>query len=91
MFQILDQVSLNPKDAKCVSAKQNPKKNRYAEFLPGNCIDVDVFLSLYIHLCIYNTWMTHAVDRWRVVLKGETPDYINATNVHVSIWGYYIL
>ena len=24
------------------------------------------------------------VDRWRVVLKGETPDYINATVVHVS-------
>ena len=35
-LQILNQVSLNPKDAKCVAAKQNPKKNRSAEFLPGN-------------------------------------------------------
>ena len=35
-FQILNQVSLNPKDAKCVAAKQNPKKNRSSEFLPGN-------------------------------------------------------
>ena len=34
-YQILDQVSLNPKDTKCVSAKQNPKKNRSADFLPG--------------------------------------------------------
>ena len=23
------------------------------------------------------------VDKWRVVLKGETPDYINASSVHV--------
>ena len=28
----------------------------------------------------------HTVDRWRVVLKGETPDYINATVVHVSLF-----
>ena len=24
------------------------------------------------------------VDKWRVVLKGENPDYIHATSVHVS-------
>jgi len=51
----------------------------------------DSISKLYICLCIYNTWMTHAVDRWRVALKGETPDYINATTVHVSNWVYYIL
>jgi len=28
-------VSLNPKDAKCVSAEQNAKKNHSAEFLSG--------------------------------------------------------
>ena len=25
------------------------------------------------------------VDKWRVVLKGENPDYINATNINVSL------
>ena len=40
---------------------------------------------------LFITWMIHAVDRWRVVLKGETPDYINATNVHVSIEVYSIM
>ena len=29
---ILNQVSLDPKDAKCVSAKQNAQKNHSAEF-----------------------------------------------------------
>ena len=24
------------------------------------------------------------VDKWRVVLKGETPDYVNASVAHVS-------
>ena len=42
-------------------------------------------------LFLVNTWMIHAVDRWRVVLKGENPDYINATNVHVSNLVYYII
>ena len=23
-------------------------------------------------------------DKWRVVLKGDNPDYINATNIHVN-------
>ena len=29
-------------------------------------------------------YVTTTVDRWRVVLKGETPDYIHASIVHVS-------
>ena len=26
-----------------------------------------------------------AADRWRVILKGEQPDYIHAVNVNVSV------
>ena len=33
--QTLDQVSLNPSDAKVSSARKNPKKNRSNDFLPG--------------------------------------------------------
>ena len=44
---------------------------------------------MFVVYCIQRPFMPifldiHAVDRWRVVLRGETPDYINATNVHVS-------
>ena len=45
IFQILDQVSLNPSDAKCVEAKKNPKKNRSSDFLPGNCMSSFKFSS----------------------------------------------
>ena len=35
---------------------------------------------MYIHIRV--------VDRWRVVLKGENPDYISATNIHVRQYTY---
>ena len=34
-LQILNQVTLNPNDAKVTVARKNPKKNRSTEFLPG--------------------------------------------------------
>ena len=88
-------MSLNPKDAKCAVAKQNPKKNRSLEFLPGNWHGFAVHYSRvytyfelwYVFFCSNihtSASFLHTVDKWRVVLKGETPDYINATNVHVS-------
>ena len=43
-----------------------------------------------IHVIHAMLWMMHAVDRWSVVLKGETPDYISASNMHVTT-SVYIL
>ena len=59
-----------------------------------NAIMISFVYALYTKIFDahpFITWMIHAVDRWRVVLKGETPDYINATNVHVSIEVYFIV
>ena len=39
-----------------------------------------VYVCARAHLCV----CVHAVDKWRVVLKGETPDYINASSINVS-------
>ena len=74
--QVLEKVSPNPREVKCVAAQNNPSKNRSTEFLPGIyglCQTNECYLTMY-----------YTVDRWRVILKGETPDYINATVVHVS-------
>ena len=51
-------------------------------------------VSVYLLVCVYN-FLCHVclfvcityvrtVDKWRVVLKGETPDYINASSINVS-------
>ena len=36
-------------------------------------------------LCIKLLFLLYVADRWRVTLKGEYPDYINAVFVNVSI------
>ena len=36
-------------------------------------------------LCIKLLFVLYVADRWRVTLKGEYPDYINAVFVNVSI------
>ena len=33
--QVLEKVSPNPREVKCVAAQNNPSKNRSTEFLPG--------------------------------------------------------
>ena len=76
-MQVLEKVSPNPREVKCVAAQNNPSKNRSTEFLPG------IYGLSQIYL-IRGLYVTTTVDRWRVILKGETPDYIHATVVHVS-------
>ena len=39
--------------------------------------------NFYIHRVPVFLYITQ-VDKWRVVLKGENPDYIHATNIRVS-------
>ena len=46
---------------------------------------IATFPNVCMHMCVscvfYNVC---TVDKWRVVLKGETPDYINASSINVS-------
>ena len=43
---------------------------------------ISVFNSVCVCVCVCVCVRT--VDKWRVVLKGETPDYINASSINVS-------
>ena len=76
--QVLEKVSPNPREVKCVAAQSNPSKNRSTEFLPG------IYIRTIQNISDEGLYVTATVDRWRVVLKGETPDYIHASVVHVS-------
>ena len=61
-------------------ALDNPTKNRSEDFLPGERErerERVVQLLMFLHL-------STTADRWRVVLKGETEDYIHAVAVNVS-------
>ena len=61
----------------CGSSEQSLKESLHripARYIFGLC-QLHLMKGLYV---------TTTVDRWRVILKGETPDYINATVVHVS-------
>ena len=82
LSQVLDQVSPNPSDAKVAVAKKNAKKNRSKDFLPRkNTPSPTSIVSFIPRMCMYNLC---SVDKWRVVIKGESPDYINAAVAHVS-------
>ena len=67
------------------AARNNPTKNRSSDFLPGVCVWSSVVCrfkkgSYYTDNVLFEC----TVDKWRVVLKGENPDYINASSIHVS-------
>ena len=79
LFQILEKVSPKPAEAKAVAAQNNHEKNRSMEFPPGIST---VALTNYNSITCLCTLCP--VDKWRVVLKGESPDYICASTVHVS-------
>ena len=64
----------------CTCGVSNPTRNRAGHNLPGkkpnhvgNIIYIYVFLQIII-----------TAEKFRVILKGETPDYINASYVKVS-------
>ena len=38
--------------------------------------------------CTHHVPVFLSVDKWRVVLKGENPDYIHAANIKVGIRGH---
>ena len=40
----------------------------------------------YGHVQLEAVTFLRIVDKWRVILKGENPDYINATNINVSFY-----
>ena len=46
------------------------------------CMHVCVCMCVPVHVCV--CVCAHTVDKLRVVLKGETPDYINASSINVS-------
>ena len=71
-------MSPNPSDAKYAAARKYPKKNRSMDFLPGDTT-FQIYLNGY-----FCPFLCFLVDKWRVVLKGETPDYINASAISVS-------
>ena len=77
--QILEKVSPNPAEAQVVAAQKNRKKNRSMKFPPGMSTCALIYYTIFTWLCALCP-----VDRWRVVLKGEYPDYICASTVHVS-------
>ena len=77
--QVLDQVSPKPSEVNCATASEYPDRNRNTEYLPG-------ILNTVPQTLHYTTvYVDHYVaDRYRVLLKGEHPDYIHAAFVHVS-------
>ena len=82
-IQILDQVSGNVGEAQSFAAQNNIAKNRSTDFLPGYYSQMCT--RLIYDLC-YSLLCQNTVDKWRVVLKGENPDYIHATNIRVSTY-----
>ena len=72
-------MSSNVGEAKSFAAQNNLAKNRSTDFLPG-------YFPTHILMCYPSDLCSlpkHTVDNWRVVLKGENPDYIHASSVHV--------
>ena len=47
------------------------------------CVYVHVCACVCMCVCVF-FYNVSTVDKWRVVLKGETPDYINASSINVS-------
>ena len=89
-LQILEQVSPNPKEIHCSGALNCPDRNRSDKYLPGELAYIPIVnwdhgtvVSSYIIIC-YDVPLFSA-DRWRVILKGEQPDYIHAVNINVSL------
>ena len=80
IMQVLDQVSPRPEEVIANFAAKNPDQNRSHDFLPGTTFHHHTLLiTLPTHL--YST-----ADEWRVHLKGEHPDYINAVYINVCLW-----
>ena len=48
------------------------------------CLFVHILHTLYANLHAHSHTHTPTADRFRVLLKGEHPDYINAVFAHVS-------
>ena len=76
---MLNQVTPKPDEVRSESAHQNRDKNRNMEFLPRKC---DLFINgVYLWF-----WVIFPIaDKYRVVLKGSYPDYINAAFANVSL------
>ena len=49
-----------------------------------DCSSMYTITQFYLTLCL-------SADRWRVVLKGEQPDYIHAVNINVSLKLYNLV
>ena len=51
------------------------------------CVRVTMPVPVCVCACVFACvffYNVSTVDKWRVVLKGETPDYINASSINVS-------
>ena len=82
-IQVLDQVSPKPSEVNSATASQYPDRNRNTEYLPGTYMFLTAYHSVHNYVCLL--YVAHYVaDRYRVLLKGEHPDYIHAAFVHVS-------
>ena len=80
--QVLSLVTPKPSEVIRTSAFRFPDVNRSMDFLPRETkCDIKICRRSENHLCLFLN-MTVA-DIWRVVLKGETKDYIHASFAHV--------
>ena len=77
----MQQLTYGPETVVRSSALQFPEKNRSQSFLPRKYFDVMSFLKMYALILIFII----IAERWRVRLKGQTPDYVHASYADVSI------
>jgi len=81
-YQVLNQVTPNPKGVNCDAAVKNKALNRSMDYLPGETLHV-------IPPCVpcmnkSSSWCIHTANKHRVILKQGHPDYIHASFVNVS-------
>ena len=80
--QVLEQVCPKPSEVLTVHAMRFSHRNRNLNFLPCkiNC-HVEIIIA-YVQFHFH--YFSLIADRWRVPLKGESPDYIHASFVNVQ-------
>ena len=88
LLQILEQVSPNPKEVHCGGALSYPERNRSQEFLPGKSTQCHTNLPLAMSFIFISQYVA---DKWRVSLRKEKKDYINAVNVNVNLFKHALI
>ena len=86
-YQVLNQVTPNPKGVNCDAAVKNKAMNRSMDYLPGEilhvispCVATMNSFRMFIFFLVH----TYTANKHRVILKQGHPDYIHASFVNVS-------